>query len=151
MHVIEFLVSWRISWRKLPKVPRTGLLDRHTVDHVVQKTFAYLEGRRFSPQGEAWKAAVREWSKLPSDPGAKFDRELVIDFERGQQRIVVVDRCQQWIQVPNQKAHPGSAANLRRVLSHNTPRTGLIPVGLIVAEGLADHRGLLLHRLDTWR
>ncbi len=42
-------------------------------------TFAYLEGRRFSPKGEAWKAAVAEWSKLPTDPGAKFDRELVID------------------------------------------------------------------------
>jgi 3-isopropylmalate/(R)-2-methylmalate dehydratase large subunit len=42
-------------------------------------TFAYLEGRRFSPKGEAWKVAVAEWSKLPTDPGAKFDRELVID------------------------------------------------------------------------
>ncbi|HUN85827.1 MAG TPA: aconitase family protein, partial [Terracidiphilus sp.] len=42
-------------------------------------TFAYLEGRRFSPKGEAWKAAVAEWSKLPSDAGAQFDRELVID------------------------------------------------------------------------
>jgi 3-isopropylmalate/(R)-2-methylmalate dehydratase large subunit len=42
-------------------------------------TFAYLKDRRFSPKGEAWKAAVNEWSKLPSDPGAKFDRELVID------------------------------------------------------------------------
>ncbi len=47
-----------------------------------ETTFAYLEGRRFSPKGEAWKAAVREWSKLPSDPGAKFDRELVIDAAR---------------------------------------------------------------------
>jgi len=44
-----------------------------------ETTFAYLKGRRFSPQGEAWDAAVAEWSKLPSDPGAKFDRELVID------------------------------------------------------------------------
>jgi len=44
-----------------------------------ETTFAYLEGRRFSPKGEAWKAAVSEWRKLPSDPGAKFDRELVID------------------------------------------------------------------------
>jgi 3-isopropylmalate/(R)-2-methylmalate dehydratase large subunit len=44
-----------------------------------ETTFAYLEGRRFSPKGEAWKAAVAEWSKLPTDPGAMFDRELVID------------------------------------------------------------------------
>src|ERR1700723_2264037 len=44
-----------------------------------EKTFAYLKGRRFSPHGAAWDEAVAEWSKLPSDPGAKFDRELVID------------------------------------------------------------------------
>ncbi len=44
-----------------------------------ETTFAYLEGRRFSPKGEAWKTAVAEWSKLPTDPGAAFDRELVID------------------------------------------------------------------------
>jgi 3-isopropylmalate/(R)-2-methylmalate dehydratase large subunit len=44
-----------------------------------ETTFAYLQGRKFAPKGEAWKAAVAEWSKLPSDPGAKFDRELTID------------------------------------------------------------------------
>src|SRR5450631_1404584 len=42
-------------------------------------TFAYLKGRRFSPKGAAWMKAVSEWRKLPTDPGAKFDRELVID------------------------------------------------------------------------
>jgi 3-isopropylmalate/(R)-2-methylmalate dehydratase large subunit len=44
-----------------------------------ETTFAYLKGRRYSPAGAAWEEAVREWSKLPTDPGAKFDRELVID------------------------------------------------------------------------
>ena len=47
-----------------------------------ETTFAYLKGRRYSPQGAAWDAAVAEWKKLPSDPGAKFDRELVIDAAR---------------------------------------------------------------------
>ena len=42
-------------------------------------TFAYLKGRRYSPQGEAWDAAVAEWRKLPGDPEARFDRKLVID------------------------------------------------------------------------
>jgi 3-isopropylmalate/(R)-2-methylmalate dehydratase large subunit len=44
-----------------------------------ETTFAYLKRRRFSPKGAAWDKAVEEWSKLPTDPGAKFDRELVID------------------------------------------------------------------------
>ncbi len=42
-------------------------------------TFAYLKGRRHSPKGAEWEQAVAEWSKLTTDPGAKFDRELVID------------------------------------------------------------------------
>ncbi len=44
-----------------------------------ETTFAYLNGLRHSPKGDAWDAAVREWRRLPSDPGAKFDRELTID------------------------------------------------------------------------
>jgi 3-isopropylmalate/(R)-2-methylmalate dehydratase large subunit len=44
-----------------------------------ETTFAYLKGRRFAPKGAAWDRAVEEWRKLPTDSGAKFDRELVID------------------------------------------------------------------------
>ena len=44
-----------------------------------ETTFAYLKGRRFSPQGAAWDEAVAHWRTLPSDPDAKFDRELHID------------------------------------------------------------------------
>ena len=46
-----------------------------------ETTFRYLEGRRYSPQGSAWDQAVAEWRKLPSDPDAKFDRELVLHAE----------------------------------------------------------------------
>src|SRR5580700_4777587 len=41
-----------------------------------ETTFAYLKGRKYSPKGEAWEQAVAEWKKLPTDAGAKFDREL---------------------------------------------------------------------------
>jgi 3-isopropylmalate/(R)-2-methylmalate dehydratase large subunit len=44
-----------------------------------ETTFAYLKGRRFVPQGEAWNAAVEHWRSLITDPGATFDRELNID------------------------------------------------------------------------
>ncbi len=46
-----------------------------------ETTFAYLKGRRSAPKGTAWDEAVAEWSKLQSDPGAKFDRELLIQAE----------------------------------------------------------------------
>src|SRR6202142_385482 len=44
-----------------------------------ETTFAYLKGRRFSPQGAAWDAAVARWRLLPSDEGATYDRTIVID------------------------------------------------------------------------
>jgi 3-isopropylmalate/(R)-2-methylmalate dehydratase large subunit len=44
-----------------------------------ETTFAYLKGRRFAPKGAQWEEAVAHWCTLPSDPGAKFDRELIID------------------------------------------------------------------------
>src|SRR6201996_9076114 len=44
-----------------------------------ETTFAYLKGRRFTPQGEAWDLAVQNWSALVTDEGATFDRELTID------------------------------------------------------------------------
>ena len=43
------------------------------------KTFAYLHGRTYAPQGPAWDAAVERWRQLPSDPGAVFDREVRLD------------------------------------------------------------------------
>jgi 3-isopropylmalate/(R)-2-methylmalate dehydratase large subunit len=42
-------------------------------------TFAYLMGRRFSPQGAAWDEAVAHWSQFVTDEGAIFDRELTLN------------------------------------------------------------------------
>lgn len=42
-----------------------------------QHTFDYLQGRPFAPQGAEFDRMVTEWKKLPSDPGAQYDRSLV--------------------------------------------------------------------------
>ena len=44
-----------------------------------ETTFAYLRGRRFAPQGDAWYIAAAEWSTLQTDPGASFDSEVEIN------------------------------------------------------------------------
>ena len=44
-----------------------------------ETTFAYLKGRPFAPQGEEWDRAVATWRTLHSDPGASFDKQVVID------------------------------------------------------------------------
>src|SRR5579883_856056 len=41
-----------------------------------ETTFKYLHGRPYAPKGEAWERAVAYWRTLPSDPGAKYDREV---------------------------------------------------------------------------
>jgi 3-isopropylmalate/(R)-2-methylmalate dehydratase large subunit len=44
-----------------------------------EKTFAYLKGREFAPQGAAFDQAVERWKQLATDPGAKYDRVLVLN------------------------------------------------------------------------
>ena len=47
-----------------------------------QKTFEYLSGRSYAPQGEMWEQAVKAWRELPSDADAVFDKEVVIDVTK---------------------------------------------------------------------
>ncbi len=47
-----------------------------------ETTFAYIKGRPFAPKGEALDRAVAYWRTLPSDPGAQYDREVVLDAAR---------------------------------------------------------------------
>jgi 3-isopropylmalate/(R)-2-methylmalate dehydratase large subunit len=44
-----------------------------------EKTFEFLRGRPFAPQGEMWDRALDAWRQLPSDPDAAFDKEVTID------------------------------------------------------------------------
>lgn len=45
-------------------------------------TLEYLAGRPQAPAGADWDAAVERWRKLPSDPDARFDREVSLDASR---------------------------------------------------------------------
>ncbi|MCH9651778.1 MAG: 3-isopropylmalate dehydratase large subunit [Deltaproteobacteria bacterium] len=44
-----------------------------------ETTYEYLRGRPYAPRGEDWDRAVEAWRRLPSDPGASFDRQVVLD------------------------------------------------------------------------
>jgi 3-isopropylmalate/(R)-2-methylmalate dehydratase large subunit len=44
-----------------------------------ERTFEYLRGKPYAPQGAVFDAAVSDWRKLFSEPDAHFDREEVID------------------------------------------------------------------------
>ena len=42
-------------------------------------TYDYLKGRPMAPKAGKWENAIAAWRKLPSDPGARYDREVVIE------------------------------------------------------------------------
>lgn len=44
-----------------------------------ETTFAYLKGRNFSPKNKKWDQAVSYWKTLPTDSGAKYDKEIYFD------------------------------------------------------------------------
>src|SRR6476646_5351344 len=43
------------------------------------KTFAYLKGRPMAPQGTAWDQAQAWWRTLATDPGATYDKTVILD------------------------------------------------------------------------
>jgi 3-isopropylmalate/(R)-2-methylmalate dehydratase large subunit len=44
-----------------------------------ETTFEYLKGRPMAPKGAAWEQAVAYWKTLPSDRGAQYDKEIVLE------------------------------------------------------------------------
>ncbi len=44
-----------------------------------ETTFAYIKGRPMAPKGADWDKAVAWWRTLATDPGARYDRTVVID------------------------------------------------------------------------
>lgn len=46
-----------------------------------ETTFEYIAGRPFAPKGSAWDKAVSQWRTLPTDEGAVFDAEVVLNAD----------------------------------------------------------------------
>jgi 3-isopropylmalate/(R)-2-methylmalate dehydratase large subunit len=42
-------------------------------------TFRYLAGRTYAPEPALWEAALEDWRRLKTDPGAQFDKEIYLD------------------------------------------------------------------------
>lgn len=44
-------------------------------------TFAYLQGKPFTPKGAMWEKAISYWKSLYSDNGAHFDKQITIQTD----------------------------------------------------------------------
>ena len=109
---------------------RAGMI---AVDDV---TIGYLKGRPFAPRGGLWDRAAAHWRTLQSDPGAKFDREVVIDarsikpqvtWGTSPEMVVTVDER---VPDPEREKDAGRREGMERALAYmglkpNTPMTDI--------------------------
>jgi 3-isopropylmalate/(R)-2-methylmalate dehydratase large subunit len=54
---------------------RAGLISPDEI------TFEYIKGRDFAPKGADWDKAVAQWKRYVTDPGAKFDKTVILKAE----------------------------------------------------------------------
>jgi 3-isopropylmalate/(R)-2-methylmalate dehydratase large subunit len=91
-------------------------------------TFAYLKGRPHAPQGEAWEKAVARWRSFTTDPGAVYDREIVLDAAAFTPMITWGTNPGQVVPVTGAVPHPeqGEGRATRRTLrvDGGVPRDG---------------------------
>jgi 3-isopropylmalate/(R)-2-methylmalate dehydratase large subunit len=92
-------------------------------------TFAYLAGRPFAPKGAAWDRAVAAWRTLRSDPGAHFDREVVIDVSAIAPQITWGTSPEHVIAVDQRIPDPAREADpvRRRAMEAALDYMGLVP------------------------
>ena len=88
-----------------------------------ETTYAYLAGKPASPKGGAWEMAIGYWKTFFTDPGARFDEEVVIDVSAlrpmvtwgtSPEDVVAIDG-----RVPDPSAYEGEKAEqVRRALDY---------------------------------
>lgn len=86
------------------------------------KTFQYLSARAYAPRGADWTRAVDSWRELHSDPGAEFDREIVIDVSDLAPMVTWGTSPQHAVpvsgQVPSESESQASSESYQRALTY---------------------------------
>ena len=99
-------------------------------------TFQYLHGRHFAPKGADWDAAVARWSKLPTDDGAKFDREVIINGDALEPMITWGTNPGMGVSINNPIPEPSSALD---PMERESLAKALAYMGLEAGKPLAGH------------
>ena len=73
-----------------------------------QKTIEYVRNRKFAPKGEEFEKAAAEWLELRSDPGAKYDKVVVIDASKLEPAVTWGTNPGMVTSISGQVPNPGS-------------------------------------------
>jgi len=103
-------------------------------------TFAYLKGRPYAPKGEAWDRAVAFWRTLPTDPGARFDREVTLDAGEIRPMVTWGTSPEDVVSIGGQVPDPADAATpeRRERMAKALAYMGLTP-GTKLSDIAVDH------------
>jgi len=96
-------------------------------------TIDYVKGRPFSPEGEAWGAAVAYWRTLHSDPSAEFDKVVELEGADIQPQVSWGTSPEMVASVAGQVPDPEKETDLikREGLERALQYMGLLPNQLI--------------------
>ncbi|HET7340333.1 MAG TPA: 3-isopropylmalate dehydratase large subunit [Methylomirabilota bacterium] len=79
-----------------------------------ETTFAWVQGRPFAPAGEAWTRALAQWTALPSDADAVFDREVRLDAAAIEPTVTWGTSPQDALPISGRVPDPASVADAGR-------------------------------------
>jgi 3-isopropylmalate/(R)-2-methylmalate dehydratase large subunit len=77
-------------------------------------TYDYLHGRKFAPQDALWDKALAYWRSLPSDPDARFDKEITIDASAVAPHVTWGTAPQQVVPVTGRVPDPATESDAAR-------------------------------------
>jgi 3-isopropylmalate/(R)-2-methylmalate dehydratase large subunit len=94
-----------------------------------ETTFAYLKGRPMSPKGALWEQAERWWRTLPSDEGAVFDSEVLLDAALIEPQVTWGTSPQDVVSITGRVPDPKAASSddRRRAMERSLEYMGLEP------------------------
>ena len=94
-----------------------------------ETTFAYVEGRPMAPKGAAWEQALAHWRTLPSDDGARYDKEVTLDAAAIAPQVTWGTSPEDVLPITGEVPDPASAADegKRRAIERSLEYMGLAP------------------------
>ncbi|MFQ5790826.1 MAG: 3-isopropylmalate dehydratase large subunit [Acidobacteriota bacterium] len=99
-----------------------------------ETTFEHLAGRPCCPRGVDWEQALSAWRRLPSDPGAGYDKQVTID-------------CSSVEPMVTYGTNPGMSVPIRGVVPDPGPEAGAEKA--LRYMGLRPGQKLLGHPVDV--
>ena len=99
------------------------------------KTIDYIKGRPFAPKSNNWRKAIEFWKMLPSDEGAKYDKEVRIDAKSIEPQVTWGTSPQDVVSINGTVPDPNKIEDLNR---RNSIKRSLDYMGLQPNQKIKD-------------